>query len=996
MKNKLFILCSLCILFLSACQDEKISDVNTEEKGLTTFHMGFKLTDLQRTSRSVIDNPSIKMPLWIVVFNEYGFLYEYAKAENLRAGDDGCVDFDIVLHTTDEKRILHFLLNYTDNLVLESDLEEELIGSLYTEEDKCAYWQRIEIEHLHNNEDDIKHLQNIPLIRNCAKITVNNKTDKADNFTLDGFYIVHAANSGSVAPYTKAKFVEYLRQDEPGKYVTLPYSELVANGYIGNMPAHVTFTPMAQSPEWINPEDAAFIYEHTHTSSPTNALSVLIKGKKDGETTYYKISLTNIDKEGLPSFYHVLRNYSYNININKVDGKGKDSPQVAYENPSSNNFSTSVELKDLSSIGYEDASLYVSYVDTTIVDTKPITLKYKYIEKADNGNQFVNKNTDVSFKLTKKTRYEIFENDLTNRNDEGEWGTLTLTPKSSMNSFPITQYLTVYNKKTGLSREITFNMRPTFKMEARCKSMVIEKGVKKDIIVEVIIPSGLNKNLFPAKFIFESQQRNNSKNLQQFISPSNDDKNIKVAFGPSIVDDFEGKKSYHFEKWLTYEEYINAGKQEGGKTEDGRTIIPCHFLTNTENSSSTIYIDSPLFNKAKASFINDKNDILDLMDIPYYGKGLTVKYSVLPLTSEAYSISTKENANVNNYNINLAEGKLWESEFKTTTWGDSYSVTVEGGQNTVTRTSSKRNILAAQVKSIQCEGEDAPEGELPLHTKVYSTKEDAQKYSNKNVIKTLFTADLKKKWNNIQKENLKPDASFWFSFKGKDEIIYYTSMTAEALATHTATLNFEKDLVMSMNFNEDSSHHDYYGKKQQIIIDFTTNKKGSFLITFYDKKKSVGLDTPQKDIMQKYKEVQLKPIKPGTYQVEGETNSWKNDIVITVKSVTEQQESLQISNSKRNKLYIKANVAFAGKEPASNPDFYLFKKESETFNLKISSKRIKLNDLRNGIAINIKEGQTIREDDDLFISNDNFWSPYNSNIFKASDVETGIVNLKFN
>ena len=75
---------------------------------------------------------------------------------------------------------------------------------------------------------------------------------------------------------------------------------------------------------------------------------------------------------------------------------------------------------------------------------------------------------------------------------------------------------------------------------------------------------------------------------------------MPVKVGASIVPSKNGASSFGFEKELTYDDYKNISVQNGNKE------IVCHFLTNKEESGSTVYVHNKYFNLGEASFANNE------------------------------------------------------------------------------------------------------------------------------------------------------------------------------------------------------------------------------------------------------------------------------------------------------------------------------------------------------------------------------------------------------
>lgn len=171
--------------------------------------------------------------LWVVVFDQQGYLVETAKAydqeyTDISADHKTTTQFSVDLHATPEPCTIHYLLNYSDDdLDLSYGHETSVIGALIVE-DKDVYWQRKSLPGgINDNVDYVAaNFTQIPLVRNFAKITV---TNSANNFTLSGFYVLNVPKSGTVAPLSNGAFVNYQPTVPTGQTL---YGVLTSGGFL--------------------------------------------------------------------------------------------------------------------------------------------------------------------------------------------------------------------------------------------------------------------------------------------------------------------------------------------------------------------------------------------------------------------------------------------------------------------------------------------------------------------------------------------------------------------------------------------------------------------------------------------------------------------------------------------------------------------------------------------------------------------------------------------
>ena len=555
--------------------------------------------------------------LWVVAFDEQGYLVEYAKASGQKSlgGEDKKwkTEFQVVLHATSEPRILHFIANYADNLSLTPGHESSVIGGMTVnkgEDNEDVYWQRIMLPGgINNNETYIKdNFTEIPLVRNFARIRV---TDNASNFTLTGFYVLNVPTSGTVAPYSNGAFAVY----PPNSYTALVNE---GNGYIGNMPSgfenndedfytNTTENSKNGNITFVAPESSFYMYENRYVGEARPITSVLIKGKF-GETaaeTYYRadiITAVNASK-GIADYCHILRNFDYNLVINSVDAAGRATVKEAIEASASNNLVAAVEIADLTNVTIGGAALYVSYVSKTLVSDSEIELKYKYIPDINNKP---NDTANDQIELDKISGGEVIASHKVEATDVDGWRTITIKPKSP-GVRTAEQTITLYNQTTKIARKVTYTLRKKDIMAVECVPGSVASVAGTPVVVNIKIPQDLNPNIFPLEFAIEANTTAaNNSSLKQYISPAKSE-NTSVRTGETIVTEkdedgttlkYAGAKSYQYIKKLSFEEY---GKLSVSGTQ---VVLPVYFVTNTAASASTVYVSNMYFNDANASFDN--------------------------------------------------------------------------------------------------------------------------------------------------------------------------------------------------------------------------------------------------------------------------------------------------------------------------------------------------------------------------------------------------------
>lgn len=565
------ILFGILVLLLSACSNEEIIESPQISGDKVELTLSVNIPEALSPTRS-LGEPAEITSLYLVVFDNMGYLTEYVRATDLSPSGDE-TKFKVTLQQTPNKRIVHFIANYNiENLSYAS--ESEIIGRMTVSDDEDAYWQRIEFPAGITDDDVTKaKMKRVPLVRNFAKINV---IENLSNFALEGFAVINTLSAGTVAPYNTngGGFARFADGEICNSYQNITTTQ----GYKGfNASSSVL---QNTSPSWRT--EPFYMYERSFPNDAT-ATYILIKGKygSSSKTTYYKVDIVYQNESGLPVYYNILRNFEYAITINSVVGDGYDSPEEAAKHPAGNNLSGSVETKSLLNISDGKARLFVNYTDTTLVSNKAITLKYKYIPDIQSTTP---SNSDV--KLDHVIAGNVIARVGTPIAAENGYSAITIYPKEPGNT-TLSQTVTLYTAN-GLSREVTFTLRKAESMTVSCTNPV-PADIGEDVTLSIKIPDGLSQTLFPLEFLIESDA------LSIYPDAAKDYMPVKVG---ETIDPNRSGSSFGYEKVLSYDDY------KAITTENGKKEITCYFLTNKEESASTIYVYNKYFELGEVAFTN--------------------------------------------------------------------------------------------------------------------------------------------------------------------------------------------------------------------------------------------------------------------------------------------------------------------------------------------------------------------------------------------------------
>lgn len=868
MKRIFYILFSL--LWLVSCSDNGMQSPDLSEKGnKVTYTLSMSIAETQQAIGRALGEWDMEtaesLPLQLVVFDGNHFFVEAVDATYLSNTEEQ-VFFQATLLATEEKRIIHFILNSPKAASTYAfGMEYELIGQLVTDNQEPAYWQRLEFPHgtavygtdengfvtVSTSADAQRRMTKIPMIRNFAKVTVESRDP---NFQLKQFTIMNDWDRGTIAPYNQTGgtggFTAFHTDENKGR----TYMEILGEGYEGTTPSGAALINVdAGSANFVSHDTPFYMYERRNTydnTNPTPTSFMLVKGTFAGKDYYYKIDLIyeKANSGGQMQYYNLLRNFHYHVVINGVSGYGYDTAEEAANRAANNNLTNSVDIRDFTNIAATvDNRLFVNYTDTTLVNTGTVQVKYRYMSGKNtysNDAVTIEELTDGSAKDC-LVSYELGGTD-------GDWQIVNVNfdrLPTNEEVYTNTLRLVVYHtsadgkKVPYLTREVDFNLRKSMNMVVECNPRRVPEGMDKQVTANILIPVGITEShdpyqLFPLEYLVEAKELTLYPDVQKMQSEvTRSPSEMPVRTGASIIPNV-AERTFRYLRTVTIEEYNALSTKT--LTVEGITgtykVIPCYFKTNREVSATRVYAYNKYFTLIKDGYFTNADGIISnasVTESPYYYLGKNVTVSFRASEDGVYTI-TSDNLN-GSVTVELSAGETYtspEGTFTTGTWSDAgkFRVTFQDGDYVDIVSSSERDILQMWAKSVTYNGADIS-GTMTLD--MYSTENAAMNHDGTSLTSVLVSK-MKSEYTNVTYADLQRTTPLYFSFVD-DGYVYVAPSTAEALASG-ANLAFNRyDLPpakISASFGTKNSDQfeatRYYGIGKEVELTFTTDKVGKY------------------------------------------------------------------------------------------------------------------------------------------------------------------------
>ena len=588
MKKTIYYISILFALLITACSNEDIPVPTQTENGEEICKLTFKIAIPQPSvaSRAFNDGRNIDITsLCLLMFDEDGLMVARQLATSV---SDPVLEDDVYQGTyvvelakTNDKRIIHFVANYSANKddFPSSGNENSVLAQLNVTGTTDAYWQRMVVDGIQDTDGDgnADELPTVRLIRNFVAVkmemskelltgseTPNDTSDdvyKVDQKFLQGYVLFNEAKYGTVAPYFRNEdggFANYTSE--------ISYSDLVDNQkYIGVEPVNpATGRYDATTPtEEDFTGNLALTEKYTYERSyPTDNLDsptfILMKGKYNDKYYYYRVDIAeNFDN------LHLLRNFRYILQITRTC-EGYTTIADAIKGSSFNHL-VDINIK-VEEITDGETTLKVTPTDITVVNgTESVTVDYECtyngsgtsvltVTVSDPFTPEINENREVIREITGLTG---MEGTLTVKlNSFFDNGSSNLTGGMERQRFEV-------RTSNGLTRQVRINLIDKINFNPKFVGPD-EEGLYQ---YQYSLPKDLPECMFPLEiYLYEE--------TGSFTPASGEQLSVDL-----IPLNNTGRQTWRYKKVMTYAEY----------TADNDKSFVAKFKANGTLSETTTY-----------------------------------------------------------------------------------------------------------------------------------------------------------------------------------------------------------------------------------------------------------------------------------------------------------------------------------------------------------------------------------------------------------------------
>lgn len=615
MKKIIYYFSILFTLLATACSNEDIPVPAQVENEGDTCELTFKVAIPQPSvvSRAFNDGSSIDITsLCLLLFDEDGILVgrqlatsvedpTWSVEENAYQGT-----YSVELAKTDEKRIIHFVANYSNEIndFPSSGNENSVLSQLYVTNQADAYWQRMEVTAIKdtNNDDVADGIGTVRLIRNFAavKMEMSKDKDEEDNYLVDqdflqGYVLYNTPTKGTVAPYfmdASGGFANYTPGISYENLVNSPTDNTNSGqGYMGVEPqlAESDFDktepqdPTTNSP-FTNAEK--YTYERRYTEDVAkNPTFIIMKGKIGDKVYYYRVDIAENFKN-----LKLLRNFRYILQIKKTcEGYTTIADAIA---GSSFNHLVDISIK-VEEITDGETTLKVSPTDITVVNgTEFVSIAYTCTYDGEEGTA---PTLSVSNPFTPEVNEErSIIKSITPSSDLALSGTLTV----NLYSFFKTENNKQVSDLSGGLEKQRFEVRTSNGLTRQVRINLIDKidfmprfvGPYPDGLYQYqyTLPKDLPESMFPLEiYLYEE--------TGSFTPASGEQLSVDLIDDPNN----DGRRTWRYKKVMTYAEYINSNNYV--ETDDGKQFVAKFKGHGTISGEYTMTINNEYADEGRAT-----------------------------------------------------------------------------------------------------------------------------------------------------------------------------------------------------------------------------------------------------------------------------------------------------------------------------------------------------------------------------------------------------------
>jgi hypothetical protein len=330
MRHTFLALAAVMALTVSCQQDLHIPDANLGDKEYVSVKFNTNVPAMQLMQTKAVDPDGEAITkLVMFCFNERGLFVSKVEAETTPQSDLAGT-YNVKLPVVTDR--VHIVANLHKTIDVDSMVgksESEVLSTMVGSSGMMSYWARITKGSYTNIKDAFENdHKTVHLLRDHARFTVS---DKSLIYSDLAFTTINTNAFGTLAPFSNGRWEA---PSLTNMFVTLPESDAKVSGDNDVVP--------------LSSRQYQYVFETENTSD--DPVYVILRGTNAGQTKYYRVMV--IDGDG--NYVPVMRNFTYQVNIEGALDYGQDTFEAALTAPASNNVWVSVsdDVKEVSSTEY--------------------------------------------------------------------------------------------------------------------------------------------------------------------------------------------------------------------------------------------------------------------------------------------------------------------------------------------------------------------------------------------------------------------------------------------------------------------------------------------------------------------------------------------------------------------------------------------------------------------------------------------------------------------